>query len=310
LAANTTGQENTAVGQGTLTANTTAHANTAMGSAAMSSSTTASYNTAVGAASLAAQTTGTDNTAIGYAVLDVCTTGYGNCGVGGGATYQASALGSITTGYHNTAVGSGAMASISGANFCTSVGRLSGYTATGSNSTFIGESAGYLMTTGNSNTILGRFNGNQYSMDIRTGDNYIVISDGAGEPKAHQGGTYGWYQKNNSASWSTTSDRRIKENITDLESGLETITALRPVEFDYKIKEKQHDIGFIAQEYETVLPDQVHTEASAASDIRELTDGEDVKVISPNLVPYLVKAVQELSAKNDALEARIAKLEG
>ena len=309
LDVNTTGQENTAVGQAALGANTTAHANTAMGSGAMGSSTTASYNTAIGAAALAAQTTGTDNTAIGYAVLDANTTGYSNCGVGGGATYQASALGSLTTGYNNTGVGSGAMASISTAAFCTSIGRLSGYSATGSSSTFIGESAGYLMTSGNSNTILGRFNGNQYSLDIRTSDNYIVLSDGSGEPKAWQAAAGSFHQKNNSASWGTVSDRRIKENITDLESGLETITALRPVEFDYKIKDKQHDIGFIAQEYETVLPDQVHTDSSAASDIRELTDGEDVKVIAQNLVPYLVKAVQELSAKNDALEARIIALE-
>ena len=39
---------------------------------------------------------------------------------------------------------------------------------------------GSLMTTGSRNTILGAYNGNQDSLDIRTADNYAVISDGAG----------------------------------------------------------------------------------------------------------------------------------
>ena len=43
-----------------------------------------------------------------------------------------------------------------------------------------GEGAGYQMTTGAKNTILGKFGGNQDSLDIRTGDNYAVISDGDG----------------------------------------------------------------------------------------------------------------------------------
>jgi hypothetical protein len=39
------------------------------------------------------------------------------------------------------------------------------------------------MTTGNNNTILGRYNGNQGGLDIRTASNNIVLSDGDGNPR-------------------------------------------------------------------------------------------------------------------------------
>jgi hypothetical protein len=39
------------------------------------------------------------------------------------------------------------------------------------------------MTTGNNNTIIGRYNGNQGGLDIRTSSNYIVLSDGDGNPR-------------------------------------------------------------------------------------------------------------------------------
>jgi hypothetical protein len=54
--------------------------------------------------------------------------------------------------------------------------------------TFVGQNSGYLMTTGSKNTILGSFSGNQGSLDIRTSDNYIVLSDGDGNPRAYWNG--------------------------------------------------------------------------------------------------------------------------
>ncbi len=56
----------------------------------------------------------------------------------------------------------------------------------------------------------------------------------------------------------------------------------------------------IAQEVEDILPDIVETHESSG-----------VKSVDANnLTWYLVNAVKELSAKNDALEARLAALEG
>ena len=116
-----------------------------------------------------------------------------------------------------------------------------------------------------------------------------------------------WFQGNNSASWSTTSDERVKENIVSLSSGLNVITALRPVEFDYKIS-KSHDIGFIAQEYQKILPEQINESAPLEGQEVFVTDGK-VLGITPNLIPYLVKAIQEQQALIESLTTRLTALE-
>ena len=60
---------------------------------------------------------------------------------------------------------------------------------TGTFNTFIGPQgqiaggSGGLMTTGSENTILGAYNGNQGGLDITTANNYIVLSDGDGNPR-------------------------------------------------------------------------------------------------------------------------------
>ena len=60
----------------------------------------------------------------------------------------------------------------------------------------------------------------------------------------------------------------------------------------------------IAQEFEQVFPDLIDEWKDPAP------EGEEpYKSVRQDLIPVLVKAIQELSAKNDALEARIAALE-
>jgi hypothetical protein len=121
-----------------------------------------------------------------------------------------------------------------------------------------------------------------------------VLSDGDGTVGAYYqtSGANGWYQNNNSTLWSITSDIRIKKNVVSLESGLDVISALKPVEFDY-IENDKHDIGFIAQEYQEVLPAQV-------------SEGEDGMLsLNQNLIPYLVKAIQELSAEVQSLKSKL-----
>jgi len=58
------------------------------------------------------------------------------------------------------------------------------------------------------------------------------------------------------ATFITLSDERLKENIEDLPTQIGNIMALRPVEFDYKAT-GNHQIGFIAQEVQTIYPDLV-----------------------------------------------------
>jgi hypothetical protein len=104
------------------------------------------------------------------------------------------------------------------------------------------------------------------------------------------------------------SDVRLKENIRDLDDGLGVVMALKPRKFDWKEGKGQNiknARGFIAQEFEQVLPDMVEEWRDPAP------DGEDpYKAVNANLIPTLVKAIQELKAIVDAQGAEIAALKG
>jgi Chaperone of endosialidase len=101
----------------------------------------------------------------------------------------------------------------------------------------------------------------------------------------------------------TSSDARLKNNVHDITYGLETIIQLRPVFFewnDHKRFGTGRQVGMIAQEVRALVPEVV----SACLDEIGTLSLDYVKI-----VPILIKSVQELSAKNTALEARIAALE-
>lgn len=102
--------------------------------------------------------------------------------------------------------------------------------------------------------------------------------------------------------YNQTSDRRLKTNIQPSESALDVLSQMQIVSFDM-IEGGHTNFGVIAQDLEEVFP-----EAVSPGD-----DGEIVEkawgVDTSNLVPALVKAIQELKAELDAAKARIATLE-
>jgi cell division protein FtsB len=104
------------------------------------------------------------------------------------------------------------------------------------------------------------------------------------------------------------SDERIKDDIAPLASGLDVIEKLNPVTYRYKeewSKDQNVQPGFIAQELLTALDGQVYVDGV----VQQGGANSYYSVAYQNLIPILTKAIQELSAKNDALEARIAALE-
>lgn len=120
-----------------------------------------------------------------------------------------------------------------------------------------------------------------------------------------------WYQGNNSSSWSTTSDARIKTNIREINGALDKINALHPCHFEYIDKAGKTKTGFIAQEFEQVLSGHIVEEATIPDAYKELIpEGEKLKGIDADLIPYLTKAIQELSAKVDTLQAELNTLKG
>ncbi|WP_252306292.1 tail fiber domain-containing protein, partial [Streptococcus pseudopneumoniae] len=93
------------------------------------------------------------------------------------------------------------------------------------------------------------------------------------------------------------SDRRLKENITDTAvKALDKINRLRMVAFDFIESKKHEEIGLIAQEAETIVPRIVSRDP-------ENPDGY-LHIDYTALVPYLIKAIQELNQKIEKMENR------
>ncbi len=281
LYSNTGGIENTAIGSNSLFSNTTGFSNTANGYQALYYNTTGSGNTANGYQALYSNTTGVDNTANGYQALYYNTTGYNNNANG----YKS--LFSNTTGAANTANGISALYSntIGNANTANGVFALplntigsyntaTGYAAlrfntTGSYNTATGINALYSNTTGYNNTAIGyaaSYGGN-YNNSSSLGYNTVV----SGSNMARIGNTavssIGGY-----ANWSNVSDKRFKTNVKENVPGINFIKKLRPVTYNLdmealarfnktpdslrlkdaeRLKAKETQIGFIAQEVET-----------------------------------------------------------
>src|SRR4029077_2909546 len=219
---NTTGEGNTATGQGALNANTTGESNTATGLNALLSLTTGDRNTATCQAALRTNTTGNDNTATGSSALRVNTTGFNNTAIGH------RALDNNLTGSSNIALGY-----FAGTNLTT-----------GDNNIDIGNRG----VAVESNTIRIGTEGTQTNAYIAgiystpVGRGLVVKVDSTGHL-----GTVG-------------SSRRFKEQIKPMGNASEAILRLKPVTFHYKKEidpERTPEFGLVAEEVEKVDPDLV-----------------------------------------------------
>lgn len=96
-----------------------------------------------------------------------------------------------------------------------------------------------------------------------------------------------------------SSDSRLKDNVADYTSGLSVLAQLRPVSYTWKDSTMKPagtpDIGFLAQEVELLIPEAVGQ--------REQLGLEDCRTFSTDkLMPAVVKSIQELLARVEALE--------
>jgi hypothetical protein len=269
----------TAVGYQALYLNTTGSDNVAVGNTALKDNTTGYENVAVGVQALWKNTTADRNTAIGNNCLRLNETADDNTAVGWYALRP-------TTGAANSALGAGAGS-----------GNTSGY-----NNTYIGVNAGSNLTGGAQNLFVGyasQASGVNVSNENVFGNNLT----GKGANTSYIYGSA--YQGNNSADWSTTSDRRLKKNIVNNNIGLEKITAIQVRNFEYRvedeikelpthaaIKKEGVQLGVIAQELQAILPECVKTESTGV-----------MSVDSDNLKWYMINAIKELKAEFDAYKA-------
>ena len=260
LGGNTTGSFNTALGAGTLLVNQVG-SNTAIGAGALLSNTIGFGNTANGAFALFSNTTGLTNVANGYQALFSNTTGGRNTAIGTGA------LLSNTIGTENTATGLGALATNATgvANTANGVNALVA-NATGSGNTAMGDNALAFNTAGHGNTALGDGAGSS----VTTASNVICVGSlGANVTNScFIGNIRGITTANNDAIpvlvdsagqlGTLSSSLRYKTDIKPMDKASESILALKPVSFRYRVhKDTTPQYGLIAEQVAEVDPNLV-----------------------------------------------------
>jgi len=308
----TTGGSNTAIGYEALTTSEDGAGNTALGYRAGFSLTSGARNIGIGEQSLRGLTTANDCIGMGQQSFYATCTGSANIGLGYRSFF------SCTSGHSNVAMGYETLNDLTSADESVAIGyRALPHVSVSDSNIGIGAKTGdgirgTALVNGTANILIGR------ETDTAAADNdYSIVM---GIHAVGKGSSTGFispndgavYQGNNSSSWSTTSDRRIKKNIVDNTVGLDAINQVQVKNFEYRTEDEITEVpsharinkegvqlGVIAQEIQTILPDMVNEESTGV-----------LSVNPDNMTWYLVNAVQELSAKNDALEARISELEG
>lgn len=276
------------------------------------------HNVLFGQEAGASISTTVSNLCVGYKSGNL-TTGVGCVALG------PNAMKSATTGNYNVSIGIGSMMNAGSAGYSIGIGAnaLQGTTSapsTGDDNIGIGLGAGQGISSGSDNVCLGRYAGyNIFSTTGRTstGSGNTIIgkySHAASNTVSNSftlGGTNITSLRCNDTSISSLSDERDKTDIQDTTLGLDFIKDVRPVEFTWDRRDgsmgSMKDVGFIAQElWDTELK---HSTSHRTRMVK--FDNPDRLEAAPNrMFPILVKAVQELAAKNEELETRLAALEG
>ena len=307
-----TGSGNTSIGSQTGLNNTSGSRNLFAGQNAGVLNTTGSQNSFVGGMDGSgygaghSNTTGDNNTAIGTGALRVNTVGNGSVAVGFNALGTSNRT--ADTSAYNTGIGTYTLFSLTTGQYNSCIGYISGYNlTTGSNNTIVGYNCNASAVGAANQIVLGASVTGQ-------ADSNVTIGSGGGK-------IYNAYTVN--ATWTQTSDGRLKTNVKDDSLGLAFINRLRPVTFTWKaspdidpslpyyneVNQRNTTTvihGLIAQEVKAAL------DAEGCSTFNGWDAGNEdtIQAISREMfVSPLIKAIQELSAANEALTARIAALE-
>ena len=214
-----------------------------------------------------------------------------------------------TTGSNNVAMGVGALSSNTTISSNTAIGYQAGYNLNGGSgsNTFFGSNAGSNITTGSYNTFIGTDSSAASGTDgseIVLGNNSTGKGSNTGFVNPNGGGVY---QGNNSSSWSTTSDQRLKKNIVDNNVGLDKVVQIQVRNFEYRTEDEVTDLpkhsavniqgvqlGVIAQELQQILPDCVKQETTGV-----------LSVDTSDITSHLINAIKELNAEVQSLKSKV-----
>ena len=260
-------------------------------------------------------TANTTNVGGTYKLLSVGTSGGSGIFMGqSDSTASGSAVAQFfgkTTGTAGYQLAGGMIVALDGTSTTNAVGRLQFYTASGgsvSEAMRIDSSGNLLVgctATGPSTSTGARMYSTGYISSTLSGstnatDTLDVYSTGASAYRFYvdMAGTV----HATSIVITAISDQRLKENIRDLDTGLSTVMALKPRRFDWKEgkgQDKKNAVGFIAQEFQEILPNSISTFKAGEDGIDYLTMNHE------ELIPTLVKAIQEQQAIIEQLKAKV-----
>jgi hypothetical protein len=146
-----------------------------------------------------------------------------------------------------------------------------------------------------------------------TGLGNVGIGTTAPSYRLHVNGSAG---KPGGGSWSDSSDARLKQNIHPIDGrqALDVLNQLQGVTFEW-VNPEEHGAGMraglVAQEVEKVFPDWVEEYEAQGSDAALIPEGEKAKAVHfpHDYNAYVIEAVKELDAQNQALAETVAEQE-
>jgi len=263
-------------------------------------------DTMTGETNFMSMSTKNSNTSLGYQALQQQPNNdYNNTAIG----YMAGTTGN--TGEYNVFVGSHAgTTGLVGTTGTICIGYQSGNYDTGNYNTFIGYQAGYTGTTYYGGTGLICIGANAYPSG----------SSASNECTIYVGGLVNTTSRfsNATGTWTASSDFRDKTDIEVINSGIDLINQIQPSKYRWDKREwyengvpdgsKKNEnwySGFIAQQLDEV---QTNNEAEYLNLVYK-SNPDKLEIAQTNLIPVMVKALQDLSNENNQLKSRLEKLE-
>ena len=178
------------------------------------------------------------------------------------------------------------------------------FTIDSSENILVGQSSSAVAGSGNTVTgcVLDGANGIVYG-SRGSGASGIFNANADGElVRYHRSGTLvgSVSVDSSSATYNTTSDARLKENIKPMNDGTEKLMAMNPVTFTWKSDpDKKTQQGFIAQDMQDISPESVN-----------ILDGQDMLGMDyGRITPIIVSALQDALQRISKLEQKISELE-
>ena len=179
-----------------------------------------------------------------------------------------------------------------------------------------------IRTAGSGTDVMSIWSNKTNAGDGTNDDDVHLVAWRVGSGTALKGSIF-FDESDNQVDYNRTSDRRLKENIVDLDNAIDIVKQLKPRKFNFNRLAYSHDLkytrantitGFIADEVETLIPqavtgtkDAVYTEDKPEDGAKKgdiIAQQLDVS----HLIPHLTKALQEAVAKIETLEAEVAAL--